>query len=438
MPAKRRLRHCMIVDNSYPDIRVEREARALVARGHEVDVICARLNDEPRHEVIDEIRVHRVPVRRQRGMGLRAQLVEYVSFTAWAAAELLRLQLRGRYDVVQAHNVPDFIVFAAAPAKLLGTPIMLDLHDLMPEFYASRFGGDVKSLMVRIVRWQERLSIAFADQILTVTDLWRESLIGRGVAPRKVNVVMNAPDETLFARREPALGGMPPVTVIYHGTLTHRYGIDLLVRAVERARQHVPLRLILHGRGEMMGEIEALIAELGLGDVVRLSTELVPTAQLARTIATADIGVVPNRNDMFTDGILPTKLMEYAALGVPAIVARSSATCAYFSDEMVRYVEPGDVDAMADAIVELANDPELRLRLATRAQAFTTAHPWTAEAARYIGVVERLASRRRLDAPHSESPITRWAEFRGRLARPTRGRHAARRRKARISRRTDT
>ncbi len=401
MLAQRSLRHCMIVDNSYPDIRVEREARALVARGHEVDVICARLEDEPRHEVIDGVRVHRVPVRRQRGMGLRRQLTEYLSFGAWAAAELLRLQLRRRYDVVQAHNVPDFLVFAALPARLVGTQVMLDLHDLMPEFYASRFGGAMDGRMVRIVRWQERLSIGFADHILTVTDLWRDSLIARGVAPDKVDVVMNAPDETLFAPRPPTTGGKPPVTVIYHGTLTHRYGIDLLVRAIDLARRRVPLRLILHGRGEMLPQIESLVAELELQDVVSLSIALVPTAELARTIATADIGVVPNRNDVFTDGILPTKLMEYAALGVPAVVARSSATCAYFNDQMVRYVEAGDVNAMADAIVELANDPELRLRLATNAQEFTRAHPWTDEAARYVAIVERLAGKRRSRSPHS-------------------------------------
>jgi glycosyltransferase involved in cell wall biosynthesis len=382
----------MIVDNSYPDIRVEREARALVARGHHVDVICARLTDEPRREVIDGVHVHRVPVRRQRGKGLGRQLAEYVSFTFWAAAQLLRLQLRHRYDVVQAHNVPDFLVFAALPARLAGSRVILDLHDLMPEFYASRFGGEMRSLPVRVVRWQEQLAIAFADQVLTVTDLWRDSLIARGVPASKVHVVMNAPDADLFAPREPVLGGMPPLTVIYHGTLTHRYGIDLLVRAVDLARRRVPLRLLLHGRGEMVPEIEALIQELDMGDVVTLSTELVPTAELARTIATADIGVVPNRNDVFTDGILPTKLMEYAALGIPAIVARSSATSAYFSEEMVRYVDPGDVAGMADAIVELANDPECRLRLATSAQAIARRHPWRDEATRYTDVVESLAS----------------------------------------------
>ncbi len=389
----------MIVDNGYPDPRVQRQALALVARGHHVDVICARTGLEPRTAVLDGVHVYRLPVFRQRGAGLARQLVEYAAFVMWAAAQLLRLQRHGRYDVVQVHNVPDFLVLAALPAKIIGTPILLDLHDLMPEFFASRFGGRMDSLPVKLVRWQERASRALADHVITVTELWRRALIARGASPDRVGVVMNTPDERLYPRRAPRSESPDPVTVIYHGTLTHRYGIDLLLQAVAQARERVPLRLILHGRGEMADEVPGLITDLGLVDIVIRSSEKLSVQDLAALIARADIGVVPNRNDVFTDGILPTKLMEYAAVGVPAVVARSSATLAYFRDDMVRYVEPEDVGAMADAIVELACDPDLRRNLAARAQEFQDAHPWSAEATRYVALVEALCDGRRPHAP---------------------------------------
>jgi glycosyltransferase involved in cell wall biosynthesis len=156
----------------------------------------------------------------------------------------------------------------------------------------------------------------------------------------------------------------------------------------------------IHGRGELTDELRELIGELGLADVVRLSTTRLHATDLAEMIAEADIGVVPNRNDVFTDGILPTKLMEYAGLGVPAVVARSSATADYFDETMVRYVEPGDVAAMADAIVDLAMDPDGRRGMAVRAQSFTESHPWSAEAARYVSMIEDLAARGRR-ATHS-------------------------------------
>lgn len=384
----------MIVDNYYPDIRVERQARALVRRGHEVDVICLRGAGEAKRDTVDGVRLHRVPIRRQRGMGLRSQGLEYLSFLVYAAALVTVLHGRRRFDVVQAHNVPDFLVFAGTVPKLRGARLMLDLHDLMPEFFASRFGGEMRTIPVRAVQLQERLSTGFADHVLTVTELWRETLIERGLDARKVDVVMNLPDDRLFARREPRVGERGPVTIIYHGTLTHRYGVDLLVRAFARMARSTDDRLIIHGRGELIPDLETLIAELGIGSQVRLSTELLPTAALPDLIAQADIGVVPNRWDVFTDGILPTKLMEYAALGIPAVVSRTAATTAHFDDTMVSYVPPGDPDALAAALARLAEDPAGRVELARNAQVFSDRHRWEVEADRYVDIVEKIASRR--------------------------------------------
>lgn len=389
------MRHCMIVDNYYPDIRVERQARALVGRGHSVDVICLGRDGEPPREVIEGIRIRRLPVARQRGMGIARQFLEYLAFMAWAGPLASVLHLRNRFDVVQVHNVPDFLVFSAVLPKLTGARVLLDLHDLMPEFFASRMGGTLDGPAARAVVAQERWSTGFADHVLTVTELWRQTLIGRGLDPSKVDVVLNLPDDELFKRRDPVVRSAPdPITIIYHGTITHRYGIDVLVRAFARVRQQIPARLIIHGRGEYVSTIAELIEQLGLRDSVRLSTHLIPTRDLPDLIAEADIGVVPNRRDVFTDGILPTKLMEYAALGIPAVVSRSTATTAHFADEMVLHVEPENEQALADAIVELAADPERRLRLATAAQEFTRRHRWSDEADHYVEIVERMAAAR--------------------------------------------
>ncbi|MEO8509651.1 MAG: glycosyltransferase family 4 protein [Chloroflexota bacterium] len=384
-------RHCMVVDNYYPDIRVEREARALAHRGHEVDIICLRNEGEPALERADGITVHRLPVRRKRGESLGVQLLEYVSFCVRAGVLLTRRHLQRRYDVVQVHNVPNFLVFSAIAAKLSGTPIILDMHDLMPEFFASRFGGRPDSLRMRLVRLEERLSAAFADQLLTVTDLWAGALIERGQRPERVGVVMNLPDEELFAPVPPQIREAPdPLTLVYHGTITFRYGIDILLRALATVRARRSVKLVLHGRGEYLPEVERLIDELGLHDAVEVSTALLPTGELQAIIGKADIGIVPNRRDVFTDGILPTKLMEYAALGIPAIVSRTSATEAYFSDEMVRFVPAGDPVALADAILELGAEPRTREALARQAQTFTEQHRWSDEAWRYVELVERL------------------------------------------------
>jgi glycosyltransferase involved in cell wall biosynthesis len=391
----------MVVENHWPDIRVERQARALLARGYEVDVICEEGAGHGAGTTIEDgVTVHRLGVRRRGGAGLRTQLAEYVSFFVRAGWRLASLHRRRRYDTVQAHNVPDFLVFAAMGPKLTGAAVILDLHDLMPEFFASRFRKPMSSLVVRALRLQERLAVVFADRVLTVSDLWRDTLIARGAPADRVSVVMNLPDPGPFGappQRAPNHDG--PTRILYHGTFAHRLGVDLLVDAVAALRSTYPLQLTLHGQGEMLDALRGRARELGLDDIVTFSTTRLPTRELGRLIASADIGVVPYRNDVFTDGIVPTKLMEYAYFGVPSVASRSSAVMHYFGPDAVAYCEPGDVASLRTALEALLSDGERRRELGRRIREFSSAHRWEDEAARYSALVESLRPSRANAAP---------------------------------------
>jgi glycosyltransferase involved in cell wall biosynthesis len=383
----------MVVDNTWPDFRVERESRALLAAGWEVDVVCLAEPGEPRVERLEGLTIHRLPVRRRRGEGIRVQLMEYLSFLVRSAIAVFQLDRRRRYASVQVHNVPDFLVFAGLGPRLRGARLILDLHDLMPEFFASRIGGNLGHPLVRLVRLQERLSCAMADRVITVTDLWRDVLGSRGVPPRKLSVVMNLPDPGLIPRlapdaerKEPA----GPFTVLYHGTLTHRYGVDVALRAVADVRRDRDVRFVIHGRGEALDDLRELATRLGLDDVVEFSTRFMPTGDLPALLAKAHVGVVTYRRDVFTDGILPTKLLEYAALGIPAVVGRTPAVERYFDEESVRIVDGEDVAAVAGAIRGLAEDGALRASLSRNARAVAARHTWPDEAARYVRLVEEL------------------------------------------------
>jgi glycosyltransferase involved in cell wall biosynthesis len=390
MPTRR---HCMVVDNTWPDFRVERESRALVAAGWEVDVVCLAEPGEPRVESADRLTIHRLPVRRRRGEGLRVQLVEYLAFLARAFVEVLRLDRRRRYLSVQVHNVPDFLVFAGLGPRLRGARLILDLHDLMPEFFASRTGGSLNHPLVRLIRLQERLSCAIADRVITVTDLWRDTLAGRGVPDRKLHVVMNLPDPGLIPGLPPdAPRPEPPgpPTVLYHGTLTRRYGIDVAMRAVADVSRERDVRFLVHGRGEALPELQALAGELGLDGVVEFSTRFMPTGELPQLLGRAHVGVVTYRRDVFTDGILPTKLLEYAARGIPTVVGRTPVIERYFDESAVRFVDGSDVDEIARAIRELLDDPDARESMSRRAREIAARHTWPDEAAGYVRLIEDL------------------------------------------------
>jgi glycosyltransferase involved in cell wall biosynthesis len=182
--------------------------------------------------------------------------------------------------------------------------------------------------------------------------------------------------------------------MIYHGTLVDRYGLDLAIRAVDQVKHEIPnIHLTLIGRGHAVPKLQQLIQELDLTKYVTLHTRMRPAEKLPAIIRTADLGIVPYRNDVFTDGLLPTKLMEYAALGLPAIAARTSAIEATFSDSMVDFFEPGDVNDLTRCILELFRNPDRLEELRRGSAKFNQRFNWPKISAEYVALVDRLGSR---------------------------------------------
>lgn len=389
-------RVCMVVHAYYPmgETRVEREALALADQGYEVDILCLQHRGAPSEEVENGVRIYRLPAKRYRRSGASRQFAEYMVFFFLVLFKLGTLYLRRKYCIVQVHNLPDFLVFAAVLPKLGGARLILDLHDLMPEFYSARFQAETSSWALSLVRWQERLSCRFADQVITVTEAWRQALLRRGVAPEKVTVVMNVADSRSFSRE--TVVKLPKredsrLSLIYHGVWTYRYGLDVAVRAVSIVRDQIPgIHLTLHGGGDQRGALVHLVKELGLEQQVAFSMRFMPSNELPRFIRTADIGVVPYRRDPFTNGILPTKLMEYVALGLPVIASRTSAIMAYFDETMVEYCEPGDPEDLARCILEMHANRDRWVELVANSDRFNEEYSWPSVSAKYVALVERL------------------------------------------------
>ena len=95
--------------------------------------------------------------------------------------------------------------------------------------------------------------------------------------------------------------------------------------------------------------LERRIVELGIGDRVHLGG-FVPVDRLAERLRAAHVGVVANRADPFTDLVVPTKLLEYVAMGLPAVVARTAAIESHFDDRALAWFRPGDARDLARAL----------------------------------------------------------------------------------------
>jgi glycosyltransferase involved in cell wall biosynthesis len=147
------------------------------------------------------------------------------------------------------------------------------------------------------------------------------------------------------------------------------------------------------GVGDDVPRIERLVAELGLEDVVRLSNGVVPIDTLVPLVADAHVGVVPIRNDDFTKYMLPVKLLEYVALGIPVACSDTETIRAYFDAGMLAFFRPGDERDLAERLVELYRHPERRRALAEQASTFNERFSWDSQKLKYYEVIDSLARR---------------------------------------------
>jgi glycosyltransferase involved in cell wall biosynthesis len=378
----------MVVFNDYTlDPRVRREAEALIERGHTVDCVCLC---RERITQLRGVRLFYPSRKRYRGSNLFWLLLGYVRFFGYALFKVTIRHLREPYDVLQVHTMPDFLIFTAVIPKLLGAKVVLDMHDLMPEVYVAKYGSRHWKWMVPVLRWIERASVAFADRAIAVHKPHLDIIVEHGNPREKFSIVLNAPDHRIFVRQARPRARGREFRLIYHGTTPRRAGLDIAIRAVERARRHIPnLRLQIVGRSESLKSILALVNELELADCVQFSP-CVPVEELPGIIGQADVGIVPYTADVFTQYVLPTKLLEYAALGIPAIVSRLRTVEAYFDARMVAYVEPGNVDELAEKIVLLYRNPDIAARLSAHAARFADSHTWRQQRETYYKLMDSL------------------------------------------------
>ena len=374
------------------DPRVKREAEALVEAGHRVVFIARRQKGEPHRETIAGVDVLKLPGLREKCTSFAQYLLDYAAFFCMLLAHLTAHPLR--YRLIHINNMPDFLVFAAVLPRLLGRPVIHDVHDLMPELYAEKFATGSDHALVRALELQERWAGRFASAVLTVEDRLRDILSARGIPRERIHVLMNLPDDRIFAPRNarpPKEVSDPPI-LIYHGTLAHRLGLDVAIRAIAKAREVLPnITLRIIGAGEERARLLALRDELGLADNVTFSDGFVPVERIPSMIADCDIGVIPLRISSGTDIMLPTKLLEYVSLGIPCIVPRTTTIARYFDDDMVQFFEPEDVDSLAQAIVELAQDFARQARMSEQcARRFRDKYRWGEHKRTYTDLVERL------------------------------------------------
>lgn len=372
---------CMIAYTNYKsDARVRREAETLAATGNfEVSFLALKEEENARTYELENVKVIELNVKKFRGQNKINHFISYMKFFFFAFFKCSNFLVTRKLDIIHIHNMPNFLVFTGLLPRLSGKKMILDIHDSTPETYYARYEDNPNKVLYKLLCLEEALCCAFANKIICVNHIQRDKLVKRGIPLRKTIISMNVPDPKWFTTepvvRENKSGNN--IKLIYHGTIAKRLGIDLAIRAFEKVCKENPnMEFYIVGDGEAIKECINLSKILGLDNKIYFSNKILPIEDLLGILKDMDIGIVANRRNSATELMLPVKLLEYVALGIPAVVPKLKAIENYFTDDMVSYFEPEDIDSFVSSLSGLCTNETKRKFQAEKAKEFLNHYGW--------------------------------------------------------------
>jgi glycosyltransferase involved in cell wall biosynthesis/peptidoglycan/xylan/chitin deacetylase (PgdA/CDA1 family) len=382
---------CMLTYSTYEaDNRVRRYAEALAERGDQVDVIAISGSSTPKNNVnVNGVTAFRLQHRDRNEKRKLTYAWRWLRFFVVSSWFLARRNHRVKYDLVHVHNPPDFLAFAAWYPKWTGAKLILDIHDIVPELFASKFESRAGGRYTGVLKKIEKSSTSFVDHVIVSNHLWQQTLISRSVPLEKCSVFVNHVDPRIFYRR-PRTRNDGKFIIIFPGSFQWHQGLDIAIQAFNRIKDKVPnAEFHLYGGGPMEASLKELTARLDLNDRVKffgnMSLDLI-----AGVISNADLGVVPKRSDSFGNEAYSTKIMEFMSQGVPVVLSKTKIDSFYFDEKVVRFFPSGDIQSMADAMLEVIQSRELREDLVARGLEYSARNDWSEKKKEYFELVDTL------------------------------------------------
>ncbi|MDJ0840992.1 MAG: glycosyltransferase family 4 protein [Acidobacteriota bacterium] len=388
---------CMVLagQDFPPDIRVEKEAVALLSGGHEVTVVCDSRKRPPGEDNWEDVRIIRLPMSTPH-YKMQA-LITLISFAhPFWARNLDKVLAREDFDVLHVHDLP-----MAGPALALGRkhklPVVMDLHENWPA--ALRYYRPWRSRLSPL-NWDayELRCAREADQVLVVVDEARDRLVERGLPGDKITVIENTPNVARFTSfeldRDLIDSYKDKFVLSYIGGFggTHR-GLETVVRGMPRILKKVEnAHLLLVGQGKIKPRLEAMIAERGIGDAVTF-LDWQPFEKVPSFVKLSDVCLVPHHSNPHTEATSPHKLFQYMLMERPVLVSSCKPLARVVENTGAGLIfKAGDADDFAEKVIQL-DDIDLKESLgAAGLKAVTEHYNWDSTGKILLKVYEQLAS----------------------------------------------
>jgi glycosyltransferase involved in cell wall biosynthesis len=361
---------CIVVENlPVPtDRRVWSEACALRDAGYAVSVICPKGEKSctASYEILEGIHIYR------HSAWEASSKIGYLLEYTWALAAELFLVLkvfgRTRFRILQGCNPPDNIFLLGLVLKIFGVRYIFDHHDLSPEVFEAKFGGENKVLSM-FLRLAEKCSFRVADVSIATNESFRDVAINRGRKRQdQVFVVRNCPDLKKLRRGavHPEIKRGKAFLVAYVGFMGRQDGLDLLLESIEYIVKHEKRQdthFVLIGGGTMLPELRAMAAKKELDEFVTFTGQ-VPHEEVVNYLSNADVGVASDPKTPMNDQSTMIKIFEYMAFELP-IVLFDLKEGRNVAGPAALYASPNDPVDFAKQIIRLLDSGELRRQLGT-------------------------------------------------------------------------
>lgn len=376
----------ILISYDFPtDIRVEKEARALLAAGHQITLVCENRKQRPAREQWNGIDIIRLPPQPRWWRQLNTGLLFFTYHNPLWERQISAIVAQEKPDAIHVHDLP-FVGPALRLARRHRLPLVADLHENYPDHCRTRqptLRNPVERQMFDPERFDryERQVVPQCDRVIVVVEEAIARLQEIGVPREKIFVVGNAEDITAVDESQGSVT-LPAaaLTLMYVGGLQSNRGLDTVIRAMPQVRERIPTaQFIVVGDGVYRPALEELTQQLGLTDAVKFEGHQ-PFAKVHSYIQASDICLVPHVESPEINTTMPHKLFQYMYMKKPVIVSSAKPLA-----RVVRDGQCGEVFASANpaslaTAVFALQDPTVRHRLGENGrQAVLTRYNWQQE-----------------------------------------------------------
>lgn len=363
-----KLRKILIIVENLPvpfDTRVWQEATTLVNNNYIVSVISPKGKGfDKDYEVLEGVHIYRHDLPSE-GNGFMGYVNEYYC----ALKEEIRLAHKVYkeigFDVIHGCNPPDNIYLVANRFRKHGVKYVFDHHDICPELYYAKFKK--YGLLFQSQILLERMTYKNACMAFVTNDSYKKIAIERGgMREEDVFVLRSGPRLERLVTKEPQpfLKKGKKYMVGYVGVIGQQEGLDYLLEAaryIVKEKGRTDILFSICGSGPYLLTVQSKVHEMGLNGTFELLGR-VPDNVLLNYLNTADVCVNPDEYNDMNDKSTMNKVLEYMALGKP-IVQFDLTEGRVSAADAALYARPNDAQDMAEQILYLIDNPELRQKM---------------------------------------------------------------------------